>query len=185
MVKIYTKTGDDGTTAIIGGKRILKCSSRIEAYGQVDEMNAFLGKTMGENLCSRLYPVLQTIQNHLFQLGAALATMASNEEKYPLPKKSIQYLETQIDELESSLSPLTSFILPGGSIAASNLHIARTICRRVERSVIRLHQEEPIMDSMVFQYLNRLSDLLFVMARYQNQYDNVEEIVWKSSSEKK
>ncbi|MEW6234955.1 MAG: cob(I)yrinic acid a,c-diamide adenosyltransferase [Candidatus Omnitrophota bacterium] len=180
MTKIYTKTGDDGYTSLLGGKRIAKDSLRIEAYGTIDELNAFIGFAISQDASKDIQPLLEAIQRHLFRIGAILASDNELEkEKRGLlfPLDHSEYLEQQIDFLSESLPPLRHFILPGGSPAACALHAARTVCRRAERRAFALHQSEP-MDKAVLIYLNRLSDLLFVMARYQNAKDGVEEIIW-------
>jgi len=180
MTKIYTKTGDDGSTALIGGKRIAKDSLRIEAYGTIDELNAFIGFAISQGTSNDIQPILETIQRHLFRMGAILASDNAPEKeksRMDFPYDLTEYLERQIDCLSESLPPLKHFILPGGMPAAAALHAARTICRRAERRAFALNQSEPVEKTALI-YLNRLSDLLFVMARYQNVKDGVEEIVW-------
>lgn len=180
-MKIYTKTGDRGETGLFGGKRVSKDSDRIEAYGSVDELNTVLGVVRAGNSHRRIDHILGRLQHHLFELGADLATPLSNKNSIiPRIKKSrITYLEKQIDSLEGSLTPLKSFILPGGSAVAAQLHLARTVCRRAERHIVRLsHHEE--LGGHVVVYVNRLSDLLFVLARYANFLDKKNEEPWES-----
>ncbi len=177
MTRIYTRTGDDGTSALIGGRRVSKNSLRLEAYGTMDELNAFLGRAIAEGVAERMRPMLHRIQNNLFDLGAELAL-----EEIPSPprirEESIREMEQWIDELTGELPPLSQFILPGGSLSAATLHIARTVCRRAERRVVSLKESVPV-NPAILRYLNRLSDLLFVMSRFQNQSDGLEDVPWK------
>jgi cob(I)alamin adenosyltransferase len=160
MTRIYTKTGDDGTTGLIGGKCVAKDDPRIEAYGSVDELNAILGVVCSFPLPERTRRILARIQNDLFSIGAELALPSGMErDKWGIP----------------SLTPLRQFILPGGSAAAAQLHLARTVARRVERRCVTLAHLEQI-DQQIIRYLNRLSDLCFVLARYVNQKDSQAEI---------
>jgi cob(I)alamin adenosyltransferase len=179
-MKIYTKTGDKGDTSLFGGQRVPKDALRIEAYGTVDELNSVLGIAMAENDSAPIYDILHRIQNDLFTLGADLATpRARTKEIKRIDGKDVHALEKIIDTLQPHLKPLKSFILPGGSIVASRLHFARTVCRRAERVVVRLSRNEDIGEDLTV-YLNRLSDLLFVLARYGNHVAGVQEIKWKS-----
>ena len=178
MTRIYTRTGDDGTSALIGGKRVAKHSLRLQSYGSVDELNSFLGKAVAEGAAERLLPALLIVQRRLFDVGAELA-MEETSDPSRLSAADIQRLEGWIDELTAELPPLTRFILPGGSLSASTLHVARTVCRRAERCVTALQDRERV-DANVVRYLNRLSDLLFVMARYQNQNEGVEDVIWEA-----
>jgi len=180
-MKIYTKTGDGGDTALFGGQRVPKDALRIEAYGTVDELNSILGIIRADGPGKELDPVLGTIQDQLFVLGADLATPRSLQKKGVLRIgiRETEYIEREIDRFDANLKPLKSFILPGGSPAAARIHFARTICRRAERAVVRLSRNEDIGDNCMM-YLNRLSDLLFVLARYANQSVNVSEVKWKS-----
>ncbi len=184
-MKIYTKTGDEGETALFGGERVPKNALRIEAYGSVDELNSLLGIIRSLNHHKALESILNNLQNQLFEVGADLATPAGHRTTYiPRIKKShASALERIIDRLESNLQPLKSFILPGGSPVASHLHFARTVCRRAERNVVRLSREEQTGNAVIV-YLNRLSDLLFVMARYANVLENREEKKWVSGKRK-
>jgi len=180
-MKIYTKTGDKGETALFGGKRVPKDAVRIEAYGSVDELNCVLGVARAMNTDQTIEKILGKIQPQLFELGADLATPADKRTSIiPRVKKSqAAALEKIIDSLEITLQPLTSFILPGGTMTASQLHLARTVCRRAERHVVRLSRNEKTGTAVII-YLNRLSDLLFVMARYANQIAGNEEVRWLS-----
>lgn len=171
--KIYTRTGDDGTTALVSGPRRKKDDLRVQAYGAVDETNSFIGlaRTHAAKL-ARFDSILSRIQNDLFDLGSDLATPASNSDKTRTPlrisQKQIDWLENQIDQLNQDLDPLTSFVLPAGTPLAATLHVARTIARRAERDCFSLIAKEPETAPNTLIYLNRLSDLLFVLARYAN-----------------
>jgi cob(I)alamin adenosyltransferase len=180
-MKIYTKKGDKGDTSLFGGPRVPKDVVRIEAYGTVDELNSVLGIVQAENTNKRIAEILMDIQDQLFDLGADLATPRSSTTKTikRIETKDAQSLEKTIDSLQSSLKPLRSFVLPGGSPVAARIHFARTVCRRSERVVVRLSRNEDIGDAIII-YLNRLSDLLFVLARYANHVAGVQEIKWKS-----
>lgn len=184
-MKIYTKTGDRGQTALIGGARVSKHHPRLEAYGTVDELNAHIG--MVHDTCNddTIKAELRAIQNNLFVLGSLLA-LEPDEKKhtYKMPKlpcmeeEDIQRLENWIDEHSKALPPLNGFILPGGHVVISHCHIARTVCRRAERNVIMLSTETKI-DKIVIIYLNRLSDYLFTLARYFSMNNQVEELIWQ------
>lgn len=180
-MKIYTKTGDKGETSLFGGQRVPKDALRIEAYGTIDELNSALGIVLAENADKRIAQILTNIQNRLFDLGADLATPRGLTAKSVkrVERKDTQLLEKAIDSLEPRLQPLRSFVIPGGSPVAARIHYARTICRRAERAVIRLSRNEDIGDGIT-PYLNRLSDLLFVLARYANHMAGVPEIKWTS-----
>ena len=179
-MKIYTKTGDGGDTSLFGGQRVPKDALRIEAYGTVDELNSVIGMALAEGPGDGLRQVLLEIQNPLVGLGADLATPRSVTRKNVrrIEPRESRTLERQIDRFDALLKPLHSFILPGGSPLASRLHFARTVCRRAERVVVRLSRNEDIGEGMTV-YLNRLSDLLFVLARYANQSAEVPEVRWK------
>jgi cob(I)alamin adenosyltransferase len=183
-VKIYTKTGDKGETGLFGGKRVPKDDLRIEAYGTVDELNSVIGtvRSFIENKILDL--VLSEIQNQLFILGADLAT--PSDVKSPATRritaKDYSTLEGIIDDFESKLDALNSFILPGGTNAASFLHNARTVCRRAERLAVSLRKKGEASEEAVI-FLNRLSDLLFVLARYVNKISGVKDIPWKQRSD--
>lgn len=179
-MKIYTKTGDKGETALFGGQRVSKGHLRVEAYGTVDELNACLGvaRAAGQLPFDTL---LETIQSTLFELGAELATPPSRERRpSQLDDRDIELLENAIDEHESALEPLTSFILPGGTPAAAALHLARTVCRRAERFVVTLRNREPETSEVALRYLNRVGDLLFVLARRANAVEGHGDVPWRS-----
>lgn len=179
-MKIYTKKGDGGTTSLFGGKKVKKNDSRIEAYGTVDELNSILGVVLTYPLSEDGHRLLQHLQHQLFILGADLATPLSKKVKIErIGSEDIKVLEQWIDKLEENLPPLTSFILPGGSQAGATLHLARTVCRRAERKTVALHQVEDISSDSVI-YLNRLSDLLFVLARFENLTTGEKETPWIS-----
>lgn len=180
-LKIYTKTGDKGTTSLIGGTKVSKAHLRIEAYGTVDELNSYIGLCKDlltdEHSCS----VLKLIQDLLFSIGASLACDPEKETRMQIPniqEANIHFLETEIDNMEKTLTPMKYFILPGGHITISHLHIARCVCRRAERCCVRLLEETEV-DPLVLKYLNRLSDYLFVLARYTGHLLKVEDIPWK------
>ncbi|MEP7217820.1 MAG: cob(I)yrinic acid a,c-diamide adenosyltransferase, partial [Bacteroidota bacterium] len=169
--KIYTKTGDDGTTGLFGGRRVAKDSVRIESYGTVDELNSVVGMARAAGVLPEHDQLLSTVQEHLFILGADLATPQGGMKNYSLPRVTAaetECLERAIDALEEGLPPLKNFILPGGTPAGAALHLARTVCRRGERLVVMLIHEEPEVGVLPMQYLNRLSDFLFVLARAVN-----------------
>lgn len=179
-MKIYTKTGDEGETALLGGARVSKASPRVSAYGEVDELNAWIGLVRSAKPHDRVVPMLDRIQRDLFAIGARLAdpagTVADRVAKTAVTDADIHRLEGWIDELEEDLPPLRRFILAGGAPAAASLHVARTVCRRAERSVVGLGTDAVERDVIV--YLNRLSDLLFVMARAVNHHDGTPEAEW-------
>jgi cob(I)alamin adenosyltransferase len=178
-MKIYTKTGDDGTTGLFGGARVKKASSRVEAYGTVDEVNAVLGVARATGLGESTDNVLAHVQIDLFTLGAELACVPGKEAKLSLPlldDADAERLERAIDDAESMLAPLQTFILPGGSAQAAALHLARTVCRRAERAVLTI-DDAPPRGALVI-YLNRLSDLLFVLARLANHEKAVVDVPW-------
>ncbi len=179
-MKIYTKTGDTGETALFGGQRVAKDALRIEAYGAVDELNAFLGLAVRHCASPDLKSRLLRVQGELFQVGADLATPLDAKTSYitRLDAAPARHLEAEIDEWQELLPPLTSFILPGGSQPGAALHIARTICRRAERRTVSLARAEPINEAVIV-YLNRLSDWLFVLARLVNHRHNVPETPWQ------
>ena len=184
LTKIYTKTGDEGTTGLAGGRRVPKDSQRVTTYGTVDELNSQIGVALATGLCDRLSTELPPIQNQLFDLGADLATPAESQARHPVPTveaRHIEKLEGLIDEFNAVVGPLTNFLLPGGAAGAAQLHVARTICRRAEREATTLARDESI-GSTVLPYLNRLSDALFVMARYENHERGVTEPLWEPGS---
>jgi cob(I)alamin adenosyltransferase len=179
-MKIYTKTGDAGTTSLFGGKRVPKSDLRIETYGTVDELNSHIGLLRDQPVNAERKEVLIEIQDRLFTIGSILATEPGNAKvKIPsLAETDIQFLEKQIDTMDATLPPMKSFVLPGGHQSVSFCHVARTVCRRAERYIIALDAEEKI-NSLVIKYMNRLSDFLFVLARKMAQELNVEETPWK------
>ncbi len=181
LTRIYTKTGDEGRTGLGGGQRVPKDSQRVETYGTVDELNSQIGVALATGLCQRLSGELRLIQNELFDLGADLATPATSQARHPVPTvepRHIEKLEGLIDEFNEVVGPLTNFLLPGGAPGAAQLHVARTVCRRAERAATTLAREETIGPT-VLRYLNRLSDALFVMARYENHERGVPEPLWE------
>jgi cob(I)alamin adenosyltransferase len=178
-VKIYTRTGDTGDTSLFDGSRVSKADSRVDAYGDVDELNAWLGLARAARLDADLDQPLVRIQQDLFALGAQLADpgerIAERVLKASLADADVERLEALIDRLESELPPLRRFILAGGSPAGAALHVARTVCRRAERKIVSL---APMPDAVLIKYVNRLSDLLFVLARVVNHRAGVHEIEW-------
>jgi len=181
MMKIYTRTGDAGDTALFGGGRVPKSHPRVEAYGDVDELNAAIGLARAIEMMPRIDEVLVPLQRDLFSIGALLATpdrekMKKHLEKANIDERRIAELERAIDDGDHELEPLKSFILPGGTPKSAALHVARTVCRRAERRVIALEQEE--VPAIVVVYLNRLSDLLFTLARVANRRAGAGEVTW-------
>ena len=181
-VKIYTKTGDKGDTGLFGGGRVPKDDPRVEAYGDVDELNAVIGMARAVELMPRVDEVLVPVQRDLFAIGALLATpdrekMAQHLQKARIDEHRIAELEQAIDDAESELEPLRAFILPGGTPKAAALHVARTVCRRAERNVVRLQHAVELPELAVI-YLNRLSDLLFTLARLANKRAGAGEVTW-------
>jgi len=181
-MKIYTKTGDAGTTGLFGGGRVTKDHPRVEAYGDVDELNAAIGVARAAEVMPRLDEVLVPIQRDLFAIGALLATpdrekMRQHLEKARVDDERVAQLERAIDDADRELEPLRSFVLPGGTAKAAALHVARTVCRRAERRVVRLQTDEEI-PQVVVVYLNRLSDLLFTLARLANRRAGAGEVTW-------
>ncbi len=186
-MRIYTKTGDDGTTGLFGAGRVPKHHPRVCAYGEVDELNSWLGliRSLANQspALSQLDGVLSRIQNRCFTIGSCIATPRQSTAYAHVPKLTdtdIKFLEAAIDRLTDNLSPLRQFILPGGSPAAARLHVARAVCRRAERAVVAAIQESSItLDPLIVQYLNRLSDLLFTMARWANAHEGIPEVRWE------
>jgi cob(I)alamin adenosyltransferase len=182
-VKLYTKTGDDGTTGLFGGGRVKKASLRVDAYGTVDELNAFVGVARATKLEPSTEGVLAQVQVDLFTLGAELACVPGRETRLSMKlidATDAERLEEAIDAAEAGLPPLKNFVLPGGSAQAAALHVARTVCRRAERSVLSL-DDAPARSEIVI-YLNRLSDLLFVLARKANAAAGIEDVPWAPRS---
>ena len=179
-MKLYTKTGDAGTTGLFGGARVSKGDVRVEAYGAVDELNAALGLAEAHAQSDTVKSELPQIQADLFSICAELASNPDKPLQASLPligDGEVGRLERCIDGLEATLTPLTNFILPGGSVPAAHLHLARTICRRAERRVVVLGEASPVRPEAV-RYLNRLSDLLFVMARHENHSAGLQDVPW-------
>jgi cob(I)alamin adenosyltransferase len=175
--KIYTKTGDGGSTFINGGERCSKASFRIEAIGNVDEVNCSIGLIIAENgLDQEIKSILLNIQNDLFDLGADLCTVKIKEGDLRIVERQVQFLEDCIDKYNVKLSPLKSFVLPSGSKIASSFHLARAITRRAERSLVKLNEESEI-NKFIIQYINRLSDLLFVLSRISNN-NGLDDVLW-------
>jgi cob(I)alamin adenosyltransferase len=177
-MKIYTKTGDDGNTGLQGNFRIAKSHPRIMAYGTVDEANAAIGIVLTNSLDDDVSQLLSQIQNDLFLLGSDLSNQNLNDLKNRVSLDMIEKLEGSIDKFESELPPITNFILPGGNVAASQIHQVRTIVRRAETLVVKLSDKDEINSNSI-KYLNRLSDLMFVMGRLINKRNGVEDIIWK------
>ena len=175
LSKIYTRTGDDGTTGLGDGSRINKDSLRVDAMGDVDELNSVIGLMMTESVPEILVDALTQIQHDLFNLGGEICIPGY----VILQKERIEDLEEAIDTLNDDLEPLKEFILPGGTKTAAYCHLARTVCRRAERKLIQLHRSEKVTD-ISLQYLNRLSDLLFVMCRVINKEAGVSDVLWKN-----
>lgn len=185
-MKIYTKTGDKGTTALFGGTRVSKHHIRINSYGTVDELNSWLGYLRDQQLEEHDKDILLAIQNHLFTLGAMLATdpakakLKSGKERLNIPlidKEDVALLEREMDQMNKELPPMTHFILPGGHPTVSTCHIARTVCRRAERMTSLLHENEAV-EEVILAYINRLSDYLFVLARKLSAQLKAEEVKW-------
>jgi cob(I)alamin adenosyltransferase len=182
ITKVYTRTGDDGTTGLGAGGRVSKDSLRIEAYGTVDELNSQIGLVLAAGVNEEIGAALRAIQNDLFHLGSDLCIPETEKERRPVPRieeRHVTGLEDLMDRLSQELSPLENFILPGGSPAAAQLHVARTVCRRAERRVVTLAGREAVGPYTV-KYLNRLSDALFVMARHENKRRGQPDILWDS-----
>ena len=182
LTRIYTRTGDRGETGLGGGQRVAKDDARIAAYGTVDELSSALGMAIAAGLDARLADDLRRIQNELFHLGADLCVREEDKERLPGPRveaRHVAALERTMDELNEELGPLTNFILPGGSPGAAHLHLARTICRRAERLLVTLMRAEAV-GAHTLEYLNRLSDALFVMARWENHRRGVPDVLWDS-----
>ena len=180
ITKVYTRVGDDGSTGLGGGQRVSKASLRIETFGTVDELNSFLGQVLADEIDATLCKELTGVQNDLFHLGSDLCLLEEDKKNVPVPQieaRHVEHLENTIDELQKELKPLEEFILPGGSPAAALLHVARAVCRRAERLAVDLAGKESV-GPFVVKYLNRLSDLLFVMARYENRKRGRSDVFW-------
>jgi len=182
ITRVYTRTGDDGQTGLGGGQRVPKDALRIEAYGTVDELSSATGLALAHGLTDRLATALRVVQNELFHLGSDLCVLEADKATMPVPviqPRHVEALEALMDELSAELPPLENFILPGGSPGAAHLHLARCVCRRAERLTVTLGRAEPIGPEVI-RYLNRLSDALFVMARYENLKRGIADITWDS-----
>jgi len=179
-MKIYTKTGDEGSTSLFGGERVLKDHEQVQVYGAIDELNSVLGLVLAESeLNLELRSDLVMTQSLLFVAGSEVATPCSKTPPGGLvSEKEIQYLETRMDAMDQNLEPLKNFIMPGGNRASASLHLARTVCRRVERLMITLNRSNPCRKELLV-YFNRLSDFLFVAARFENRDKKIEDTLWR------
>ncbi len=180
--KIYTKTGDLGKTSLIGGTKVPKSNIRIEAYGTVDELNSFIGLTADQLTHQESKDILKEIQDRLFTIGSSLACDPDKELKLKIPdlhEADVALLEQEIDKMNEELEEMKSFILPGGHTAISTAHITRCVCRRAERICVNMQENDLFVDPLVIKYLNRLSDYLFVLARYIGHLVGVQDIPWK------
>jgi cob(I)alamin adenosyltransferase len=181
MKKIYTKTGDKGKTSLIGGTKVPKSNIRIEAYGTIDELNSFLG-LLSDHCKEEVKTILKEIQDRLFTIGSSLACDPDKEPKMKIPdlkESDIGLLEKEIDRMNAILPEMKNFILPGGHPAVSTAHIVRCVCRRAERCCVNMQEQGLFVEPLIIKYLNRLSDYLFVLARYTGHLLEVKEITWK------
>lgn len=181
-MKIYTKTGDSGTTSLIGGTKVSKSHLRIDAYGTVDELNSWIGVVSDHTPDENVKRVLKEIQDRLFTIGSSLACDPEKEPKLKIPdlhEGDITFLEGEIDRMSEALPEMKSFVLPGGAPAVSFAHVARCVCRRAERLCVALQEVDEEVEDLVLKYLNRLSDHLFMLARYIGQLQGAEEIKWQ------
>ena len=180
---VYTRTGDKGTTSLVGGKRVPKTHARLEAYGTIDELNSFIGLLITYLKDQEEKDFLQRVQNNLFVIGSNLATDQSTtqlRQASVIPASLIEEMEQHIDVLDASIPPLTAFVLPGGSRGSAVCHVCRTVCRRAERRILTLSEQADISPELL-AYVNRLSDYLFVLSRKINKDENHDEIFWKSA----
>ncbi len=180
--KIYTKTGDKGTTSLIGGTKVSKAHIRIETYGTVDELNSWIGLVNDQLNHKHSKKILKEIQDRLFTIGSSLACDPEKELKMKIPdlqETDIELLEKEIDRMNEKMPPMKSFILPGGHVAVSSAHVARCVCRRCERLCVSLQEQNMSVEPLVIKYLNRLSDYLFVLARFIGRRLKTKEIPWK------
>lgn len=185
-MKIYTKKGDQGRTTVYRSGTITKASNRMAAIGDVDELNCHIGVIVALLENEQSIGILQKIQNDLFDIGADLATVSSGDDKQGKNRFEAgleSSLEKQIDDMDCELAPLTNFILPGGSQSGAAVHLARAVCRRAERTVVGLAEDERLNPAIIV-YLNRLSDFLFTLSRYQNKFEDSDEILWKNAGSK-
>ena len=181
-LKIYTKTGDLGKTSLIGGTKVPKSHLRIESYGTIDELNSYIGLVSDHISDEHSKLILKEIQDRLFTVGSSLACDPDKEPSMKIPdlkEKDIVLLENEIDTMNEVLTPMKFFILPGGHVAVSTTHIARCVCRRAERLCVNMQEHELFVDPLVIKYINRLSDYLFVIARYIGHQFGVDEVAWK------
>jgi cob(I)alamin adenosyltransferase len=181
--KIYTKTGDKGTTSLIGGTKVSKSHIRIESYGTIDELNSWIGVVADHTPDNNTKKVLKEIQDRLFTIGSSLACDPEKEPQLKLPdlkEDDVNFLEKEIDKMNESLEPMKSFILPGGAPVVSFAHVTRCVCRRAERICVAMQYENMEIEPLIIKYLNRLSDYLFIAARYLGHLINAEEIKWKA-----
>lgn len=180
-MKIYTKTGDDGTTGLIGGSRVKKYDSRLEAYGTIDELNAAIGVLRSSKLPEDVIEILNKIQNKLFNIGSQLASDEKGEAftaNLAITSENIKDVEDAIDKYQNQLPELTYFIIPGGDFPSAQCHVARTVCRRAERRILEFAEQSKVHSEIII-YINRLSDFLFVLSRKLAFDDNTKEIAWK------
>lgn len=180
--KIYTKTGDEGQTSLIGGTKVPKSHLRIESYGTVDELNSFIGLLNDQIQHAETSASLREIQDRLFTIGSSLACDPEKEPKMKLPdlkEEDVIMLEQQIDFMNTTLPVMKSFVLPGGAVPVSTAHVTRCVCRRAERICVHMQEEGMFVDGLIIKYLNRLSDYLFVLSRFLSKLMNVEEVLWK------
>lgn len=182
-MKIYTKTGDAGKTSLIGGTKVLKSDPRIEAYGTVDELNSHIGLVSDYSNDETAKVILKEIQDRLFTIGAELACDPKKDTKVPIPdlhESDVELLEKEMDRMDMELPRMKNFILPGGLPAVSFMHVARCVCRRAERCCVNLMETEGGVNPLIIKYINRLSDYLFMLARYTGMKNNAPEIIWKA-----
>jgi cob(I)alamin adenosyltransferase len=182
-MKIYTKTGDAGRTSLIGGTKVMKSDPRIEAYGTVDELNSHIGLVSDYCNDEAAKIILKEIQDRLFTIGSELACDPKKNIKMPIPdlhESDVELLEKEMDKMDAELPQMKNFILPGGSPAVSFMHVARCVCRRAERACVNLNEKESNVNPIIIKYINRLSDYLFMLARYYGMKNNVPEIIWKA-----
>ena len=182
-MKIYTKTGDAGKTSLIGGTKVLKSDLRIEAYGTVDELNSHIGLVSDYCNDDEARTILKEIQDRLFTIGSELACDPKKDAKLPIPdlhESDVELLEKEMDRMDKELPRMKNFILPGGSPAVSFMHIARCVCRRAERCCVALMENGGEVNPLIIKYINRLSDYLFMLARYTGMKTNTQEIIWKA-----
>jgi cob(I)alamin adenosyltransferase len=181
-IKIYTKTGDAGKTSLIGGTKVAKSHIRIDSYGTIDELNSFIGMVRDQVADTHSRNALKEVQDRLFTIGSSLACDPEKEPLMKIPdlkETDVTFLEREIDKMNEVLPPMKNFILPGGHLAVSTAHVARCVCRRGERICVAMQENDDFIDPLVLKYLNRLSDYLFVLARYTGHLLKAEEIAWK------